>query len=57
MDSKILKEIGVTVVIIAVLMLAVNWVTGENFISVYTGLGIAIGIAIGLFIKSKLGKK
>ena len=57
MDSKLLKEIVVTVVIIAMLMLAANWVTGENFISIYTGLGVAIGIAIGLFIKSRLGKK
>ena len=57
MDSKLLKEIAVTLVLVAVIMLAANWVTGENFISIYTGIGAAIGIAIGLFIKSKLGKK
>ena len=56
-DSKLLKEIAVTIVLVGVLALAANWVTGENFIDLYTGVGVAIGLAIGIFIRNKLKKK
>jgi len=56
-DSKLLKEIAITLVLVGVLALIANLVTGENFIDLYTAAGAVMGIVIGIFIRNKLKKK